>query len=85
MLDGRIAAPALRHGMGVEFLNPDGSTSAEVPGGRPSALLLRPDGAVFAVGSHQYVRDTYQGALPDQPWLLARDVPGRKPQRATGT
>ena len=57
MLDGRIAAPALAHGMGVAFLNPDGSTSIVVPGGRPSSLLLRPDGAVFAVGSHQYVRD----------------------------
>ena len=35
--------------------------------------------------SHQYVRDTYRGELPDQPWLTARNLPGRKPQRATGT
>jgi predicted GNAT superfamily acetyltransferase len=35
--------------------------------------------------SNQYVRDTYHGELPDQPWLVARDLPGRKPQRATGT
>jgi hypothetical protein len=31
------------------------------------------------------VRDTYHGELPDQPWLAARALPGRKPQRATGT
>jgi hypothetical protein len=35
--------------------------------------------------SHPYVRETYQGELPDQPWLTARSLPGRKPQRATGT
>ena len=35
--------------------------------------------------SHQFVRETYHGELPDQPWLAARDLPGRKPQRATGT
>jgi predicted GNAT superfamily acetyltransferase len=35
--------------------------------------------------SHQYVQDTYHGKLPDQPWLVARDLPGRKPQLATGT
>ena len=35
--------------------------------------------------SHQYVCDTYAGNLPDQPWLAARMLPGRKPQLATGT
>jgi predicted GNAT superfamily acetyltransferase len=35
--------------------------------------------------SHQYVRDTYHGQLPDQPWLASRHLPGRKPQLATGT
>ena len=35
--------------------------------------------------SYPYVRQTYEGALPDQPWLAARTQPGRKPQRATGT
>ena len=35
--------------------------------------------------SHQFVRDTYEGKLPDQPWLAARMLPGRKPQLATGT
>ena len=57
MLDGRIAVPAFGPGKGVAFLNPDGSTSAVVPGGRPSSLLLRPDGAVIAVGGHQFLYD----------------------------
>ncbi len=35
--------------------------------------------------SHPFVRQTYDGHLPDQPWLSARSLPGRKPQRATGT
>ena len=35
--------------------------------------------------SHPFVRQTYAGQLPDQPWLVARTLPGRKPQRATGT
>jgi len=35
--------------------------------------------------SFPYVRDSYAGKLPDQPWLAARTLPGRKPQLATGT
>ena len=35
--------------------------------------------------SYPYVHRTYDGKLPDQPWLAARALPGRKPQRATGT
>jgi len=35
--------------------------------------------------SHPFVRETYAGKLPDQPWLAARALPGRKPQLATGT
>ena len=35
--------------------------------------------------SNPFVRQTYAGQLPDQPWLVARTLPGRKPQRATGT
>jgi hypothetical protein len=35
--------------------------------------------------SHQFVRETYDSKLPDQPWLAARTLPGRKPQLATGT
>ncbi len=35
--------------------------------------------------SYPYVQQTYDGSLPDQPWLQARALPGRKPQLATGT
>ena len=35
--------------------------------------------------SYPYVRQTYDDRLPDQPWLQARALPGRKPQLATGT
>jgi uncharacterized protein len=35
--------------------------------------------------SYPYVRHAYDGRLPDQPWLAARDLPGRKPRLATGT
>ena len=35
--------------------------------------------------SYEFVHRTYRGALPDQPWLAARTLPGRKPQLATGT
>lgn len=35
--------------------------------------------------SYPYVRQLYDGQLPDQPWLQARALPGRKPQLATGT
>ena len=35
--------------------------------------------------SYPFVHKTYDAGLPDQPWLAMRDLPGRKPQRATGT
>ena len=35
--------------------------------------------------SYPYVRQLYDGQLPDQPWLQARALPGRKPHLATGT
>ncbi|HEX3141948.1 MAG TPA: GNAT family N-acetyltransferase [Rhizobacter sp.] len=35
--------------------------------------------------SFPYVLESYAGKLPDQPWLAARTLPGRKPQLATGT
>ena len=35
--------------------------------------------------SYSFVHQSYDGKLPDQPWLAARAVPGRKSQRATGT
>ena len=35
--------------------------------------------------SYPYVHATYQDGLPEQPWLATRALPGRKPQRATGT
>lgn len=35
--------------------------------------------------SWPWVRDTYGEALPDQPWLAARRLPGRQPALATGT
>ena len=40
--------------------------------------------------SHEFVRKTYHGQLPQEPWLSARKLPGRggpaqPPQRATGT
>ncbi|MCX7042825.1 MAG: GNAT family N-acetyltransferase [Gammaproteobacteria bacterium] len=35
--------------------------------------------------SYPFVHRSYDGKLPDQPWLAARALPGRKPQRATGT
>ena len=35
--------------------------------------------------SHQFVLETYHGSLPEEPWLAARELPGDKPQRATGT
>ena len=46
---------------------------------RRAAMLLK------ELCSYPWVRDTYGDALPDQPWLAARPLPGRKPQRATGT
>jgi predicted GNAT superfamily acetyltransferase len=46
---------------------------------------LRASMLVKELCSHQFVRDTYHGELPDQPWLAARNLPGRKPQLATGT
>ena len=35
--------------------------------------------------SHAFVSQSYGRSLPEQPWLSARSLPGRKPQRATGT
>ncbi len=35
--------------------------------------------------SYPFVHATYQDGLPEQPWLAVRTLPGRKPQRATGT
>jgi predicted GNAT superfamily acetyltransferase len=35
--------------------------------------------------SYPYVEQTYHRQLPDQPWLAARTMPGRTPDRATGT
>jgi hypothetical protein len=46
---------------------------------------LRASMLVKELCSHDFVRETYHGELPDQPWLAARNLPGRKPQRATGT
>ena len=46
---------------------------------------LRASMLVKELCSHRYVRETYAGKLPDQPWLAARALPGRKPQLATGT
>jgi predicted GNAT superfamily acetyltransferase len=46
---------------------------------RRAAMLLK------ELCSFPWVRDTYGDDLPDQPWLAARLLPGRKPQRATGT
>ena len=35
--------------------------------------------------SYPYVRQAYDGKLPEQPWLAARALPGRKSRLATGT
>ena len=35
--------------------------------------------------SYPFVRQAYDGRLPDQPWLAARALPGRKSRLATGT
>jgi hypothetical protein len=35
--------------------------------------------------SYPYVQSSYGDALPEQPWAAARALPGRKPDRATGT
>jgi predicted GNAT superfamily acetyltransferase len=35
--------------------------------------------------SFPYVSQCYGDSLPDQPWVSARSLPGRKPQLATGT
>ena len=35
--------------------------------------------------SYPYVQRAYPGRLPDQPWLAARELPGRKARLATGT
>ena len=46
---------------------------------------LRASMLVKELCSYPFVRENYAGKLPDQPWLAARALPGRKPQRATGT
>jgi len=46
---------------------------------RRAAMLLK------ELCSYPYVQQTYGEHLPDQPWLVARARPGRKPQLATGT
>jgi predicted GNAT superfamily acetyltransferase len=46
---------------------------------------LRASMLVKELCSYQYVHETYADKLPDQPWLVARALPGRKPHRATGT
>jgi len=46
---------------------------------------LRASMLVKELCSYPFVRDSYAGKLPDQPWLGARMLPGRKPQLATGT
>ena len=35
--------------------------------------------------SFPFVNQAYGDSLPDQPWVSARSLPGRKPQLATGT
>lgn len=35
--------------------------------------------------SYPWVRDTYGGKLPGEPWLASRPLPGRRPALATGT
>src|SRR5204863_383762 len=52
----------------------------ELPGpGLRAAMLVK------ELCSFQYVHETYADKLPDQPWLVARALPGRKPHLATGT
>jgi predicted GNAT superfamily acetyltransferase len=46
---------------------------------------LRASMLVKELCSYPYVHETYAGTLPDQPWLSARTLPGRKPRLATGT
>ena len=48
-------------------------------------LGLRAAMLVKELCSYPYVRQVYDGRLPDQPWLAARELPGRKPRLATGT
>jgi predicted GNAT superfamily acetyltransferase len=37
------------------------------------------------LASYPWIAATYADGLPEQPWLRARDLPGRAPARATGT
>ena len=46
---------------------------------------LRASMLVKELCSYPFVRENYAGKLPDQPWLAARALPGRKPRLATGT
>jgi hypothetical protein len=50
-----------------------------------SGTGLRAAMLVKELCSYPFVHQTYDGQLPDQPWLGARTLPGRKPERATGT
>ena len=51
-----------------------------MPGTGVRAAMLVKELCSFA-----YINEFYGHALPDQPWLSARSLPGRKPQLATGT
>jgi hypothetical protein len=51
-----------------------------MPGhGRRAAMLVK------ELCSYPFVHQTYDRQLPDQPWLAGRRMPGRTPDRATGT
>ncbi len=51
-----------------------------MPGTNLRAAML-----VKELCSFPFVNQAYGDSLPDQPWLSARSLPGRKPQLATGT
>jgi hypothetical protein len=51
-----------------------------MPGTNLRAAML-----VKELCSYSFVNHAYGRSLPDQPWLSARSLPGRKPQLATGT
>jgi predicted GNAT superfamily acetyltransferase len=51
-----------------------------MPGTNLRAAML-----VKELCSFPFVNQAYGDSLPDQPWVSARSLPGRKPQLATGT
>ena len=51
-----------------------------MPGPAVRAAML-----VKELCSYPYVRQAYNGKLPEQPWLAARALPGRASRLATGT